>query len=87
MALFFVTAGKTTSKSEIKEPCQYCNDTRCVPCPNCDGMGYYMSYNQSVKCNCCKGRGFVICRACFDQYDEDPNDLEAIRELMNRMPD
>lgn len=50
-------------------------------------MGYYVSYNQSVKCNCCKGRGFVICRACFDQYDEDPNDLEAIRELMSRMPD
>lgn len=81
---------QVTSESlstDEKPNCPVCNNTRCVPCPNCDGVGYYVSYNQNIKCNCCKGRGFVICRACFSEYDEDPNDLEAIRELMRRMPD
>ena len=41
----------------------------------------------SVKCTSCAGRGFVICRACFSNYNEDPNDIESIRELMARMPD
>ena len=67
--------------------CKVCGDTRCVPCPNCDGQGYYFTYNRRVDCNSCRGRGFVICRACFSNYDEDPSDLEAIRDLMARMPD
>lgn len=68
-------------------PCPACNDSRAVPCPNCDGQGYYVTYGKEVKCNCCKGRGLVICRECFDRYDEDPNDIESIREVMARMPD
>lgn len=67
--------------------CPACNDSRAVPCPNCDGVGYYNSYGREVKCNCCKGRGRVICRECFSWYDEDPEDIERIRELMMRIPD
>jgi len=67
--------------------CDVCNGTRCVGCPNCDSQGYYITYGQSVKCTSCRGRGFVICRACFSQYDEDPADIDAIREKMSRMPD
>ena len=37
-----------------------------------------------VQCNACKGRGVVICRVCFHQYNEDPYDIDAIRELMSR---
>jgi len=70
-----------------KTPCPYCRDTRAVSCPNCDAQGYYVTYNTRVKCNCCKGRGLVICRACFGDYGDDPNDLEGIRQIMNRMPD
>jgi hypothetical protein len=71
-----------------KPGCKACNDTRCVPCPNCDGVGKYTATGgRTVQCTSCSGRGFVICRACFSQYDEDPNDIEAIRELMSRMPD
>uniref|UniRef100_A0A7S0CDY7 Uncharacterized protein n=1 Tax=Proboscia inermis TaxID=420281 RepID=A0A7S0CDY7_9STRA len=82
----------TTIRSESSvtppEPCPYCRDTRCVPCPNCDdASGYYVTYNREVQCNCCKGRGLVICRSCFGRYDQDPNDLEGIREFMSRMPD
>ena len=40
-----------------------------------------------VTCPACKGRGLVICRDCFSLYDEDPADIEAIREKMRRMPD
>ena len=73
---------------EVESPCEVCNDTRCVPCPNCDGMGTYMAMGgRVVACTSCRGRGFVICRACFDRYDEDPYDIDAIRELMSRMPD
>ena len=57
-------------------------------CPNCDGIGEYAAMGgQSVTCASCKGRGYVICRACFDRYDEDPNDIEGIRDLISRMPD
>ncbi len=70
-----------------KGGCLTCKDTRRVPCPNCDGVGYYVTYNREVKCNCCKGSGFVICRDCFDWYGEDPSDIGAIREKMARMPD
>ena len=78
--------GRNASGS-VNEVCPSCNDTRVVPCPNCDGIGYYMTYGREVKCNCCKGRGFVICRECFSKYGEDPSDIEAIREKMARMPD
>merc|ERR1711862_227225 len=67
--------------------CNVCNGSRCVPCPNCDGIGNYITYGRNVKCNCCKGRGFVICRTCFSKYDDDPSDIEAIRDIMRRMPD
>jgi hypothetical protein len=72
-------------KASTKEPagCEVCNDSRVVPCPNCDGMGYYMSYGSSVTCTCCKGRGVVICRSCFDHYGEDPYDIEKIRDFMS----
>lgn len=75
-------------QQQERKPCLECNDTRVVPCPNCDNSsGYYVTYGKSVKCNCCKGRGYVICRSCFDQYNEDPSDIESIREMMSRMPD
>jgi len=67
--------------------CTVCNDTRAVGCPNCDSLGYYVSYNRKVKCNCCKGRGLVICRNCFSEYGDDPYDIEGIRDIMGRMPD
>jgi hypothetical protein len=78
------------SKSEKKNqtPCTVCNDTRRVPCPNCDEVGTYRAMGgRSVKCTSCNGRGFVICRNCFDRYNEDPYDIDSIRETMNRMPD
>jgi len=70
------------------DPCLVCNDTRRVSCPNCDGVGKYLAMGEVfVDCTCCNGRGFVICRNCFDQYDEDPYDIETIREVVSRMPD
>jgi hypothetical protein len=75
------------SSSSTPKGCKVCNDSRAVPCPNCDGVGYYMTYGREVKCNCCKGRGLVICRSCFDLYGDDPGDIEAIREMMSRLPD
>ena len=78
--------GKDDSSIDtVIAPCEFCNDTRTVPCPNCDGQGYYVTYGEAVTCNCCKGTGLVICRSCFDRYDEDPADLEGIRELMVRL--
>eukprot|EP00527_Entomoneis_sp_CCMP2396_P001621 CAMPEP_0198143690 /NCGR_PEP_ID=MMETSP1443-20131203/9474_1 /TAXON_ID=186043 /ORGANISM="Entomoneis sp., Strain CCMP2396" /LENGTH=416 /DNA_ID=CAMNT_0043806965 /DNA_START=16 /DNA_END=1266 /DNA_ORIENTATION=- len=74
----------------IKEPpgCTICNDSRAIPCPNCDGVGQYVAMgNRMVTCTACKGRGLVICRACFQYYDDDPYDIEAIRQRMSRMPD
>mmetsp|Transcript_10980 Transcript_10980/g.16979 ORF Transcript_10980/g.16979 Transcript_10980/m.16979 type:complete len:374 (+) Transcript_10980:94-1215(+) len=89
--LFTTDKGKEEVNSEKKPnvvvECDVCNGTRCVGCPNCDAQGYYITYGQSVKCTSCRGRGFVICRACFSQYDEDPEDIDAIREKMSRMPD
>ena len=78
------------TKETPKDPagCTVCGDTRRVPCPNCDGIGEYVAMGgKSVECSSCRGRGFVICRSCFDHYGEDPNDIEAIRELMSSMPD
>jgi hypothetical protein len=68
--------------------CKICKDTRCVSCPNCDGVGQYVAMGgRSIQCACCKGRGFVICRSCFDFYDQDPNDLVSIRQIMSKMTD
>jgi hypothetical protein len=79
---------KTSVKQTSTEPCEACKDTRCVPCPNCDGVGRYAAMGgRVVDCKSCSGRGFVTCRVCFSQYKEDPNDIEAIRELMSQMPD
>lgn len=81
--------GKALSAPESsKQPCPVCNDTRRVPCPNCDGVGSYLATaGRETTCTSCRGRGFVMCRACFDRYDEDPYDIEAIRDKMSRMPD
>ena len=78
----------TRNNGSEEDPCPVCNDTRCVPCPNCDAVGTYVAMgNRTVKCTCCRGRGYVMCRTCFDRYDEDPYDIDAIRETMARMPD
>lgn len=76
------------AKPKAPAGCQVCDDTRRVPCPNCDGAGQYVAMGgRPVTCTSCRGRGFVICRACFAYYGEDPNDIQAIREKMSRMPD
>ena len=77
-----------TSTSNATTPCQVCQDTRRAICPNCDGVGTYVAMGgRTIKCTSCNGRGFVMCRACFDRYDEDPYDIDSIRETLNRMPD
>ena len=77
-----------TSAATNEEPCSVCLDTRQVPCPNCDGVGAYVATGRrTTTCTSCRGRGCVICRACFNRYDEDPYDIDAIREKMSRMPD
>jgi hypothetical protein len=78
---------KVQAPTRPPQPCPVCNDTRCVDCPNCEGVGTYVTYGRQVPCNCCKGRGFVMCRACFSTYDEDPIDIDAIRRVMLSMPD
>lgn len=76
------------TKEKAPPGCLVCSDTRRVPCPACDGVGQYVAIGgRKVDCPSCRGRGFVICRECFSHYDEDPSDIEAIRELMSRMPD
>ena len=83
-----VSAILKTKNEEHEAPCPVCNDTRRAPCPNCDAVGTYVAMgNRTVKCTSCQGRGFVICRTCFDRYDEDPYDIDAIRETISRMPD
>jgi len=81
--------GNESSEDEgDREPCTVCGGTRRTTCPNCDGVGTYVAMgNRTVRCTSCNARGYVICRSCFDQYDEDPYDIEGIRETMNRMPD
>eukprot|EP00961_Rhodomonas_salina_P014030 188052-Rhodomonas_salina.2 len=66
-----------------EEVCVACKDTRAVACPNCDGQGSYETYNRNVQCTSCSGRGFVICRACFGRYGDDPWDIDAIRAKMD----
>ncbi len=65
-------------------PCEVCNNTEVVGCPNCDGQGYYVSYGMETECKACRGSGQVVCRACFKG---DPWDLERIRERARRRPD
>ena len=79
------------SKEEDRElqrrvPCPQCQDTRAVKCQNCDD-GTYISYGQQVTCKACRGKGRVICRACFGEYGDDPYDIENIRRIMDRIPD
>ena len=64
--------------------CNVCRGTRLVPCPNCDN-GTYVTYNRRVVCNACRGKGVVICRNCFNEYGEDPNDIESIRKLVDEL--
>jgi hypothetical protein len=83
-----LSSTSNTDLDEAKvEHCTMCNNTRCVGCPNCDAQGYYVTYGRRVNCNACRGRGLVICRDCFSSYGEDPNDIQAIRDIMARMPD
>ena len=67
-------------------PCSVCQGTRAVKCPNCDD-GTYVTYGERVVCNACRGKGRVICRTCFSQYGDDPNDIENIRRIMDKIPD
>ncbi|KAL7563165.1 hypothetical protein ACA910_014444 [Epithemia clementina (nom. ined.)] len=79
---------KTKQEKSTGVPCHVCQDTRRVPCPNCDGKGEYLAMvDRYMSCTSCRGKGFVICRTCFQHYNEDPMDIEAIREKMSRMPD
>ena len=60
--------------------CEFCADTRAVPCPNCDGTGGYEAMGGvAVACRACRSTGRVVCRDCFtgDGYD-----IEAIRRDM-----
>lgn len=86
---FFDRDDSSKGDTQQKQPtCNVCNDTRRNACPNCEGIGIYTAMGgRSVNCSSCRGRGFVICRACFGRYNEDPYDIDAIRELMSRMPD
>jgi len=65
-------------------PCEVCNGTEVVGCPNCDAKGRYETYGTETECKACRGSGQVVCRACFKG---DPWDLEAVRERAGRRPD
>ena len=83
-----VSASSSTRRKNDPPGCSVCQDTRRVPCPNCDGVGTYVAMGgRQVTCTSCRGRGFVICRNCYSNYDEDPNDIDVIREILSRMPD
>lgn len=69
-----------------RSSCPECRGTRAVPCPNCDD-GTYFTYGQRVICKACRGKGRVICRNCFSEYGGDPNDIENIRRIMDKIPD
>ena len=88
LALWIWNILSQEDKVNKQDPCPVCYDTRRVSCPNCDGVGKYTAIGGiDVDCTSCNGRGFVICRNCFDQYDDDPYDIAAIREVISRMPD
>ena len=79
--------GTSGVQAEFKQvPCSSCNGTRAVKCPNCDD-GTYITYGERVVCKACRGKGRVICRECFGQYDDDPSDIENIRRIMDQIPD
>jgi hypothetical protein len=78
------TASNETSQKQVA--CKECQGTRLVNCTNCDN-GTYVTYNRRVVCNACRGKGVVICRSCFNQYGDDPNDIEGIRKLVDRLYD
>eukprot|EP00536_Pseudo-nitzschia_multiseries_P006689 jgi/Psemu1/239591/estExt_Genewise1.C_1450082 len=80
--------GESVESADAQESCPECRGTRRTTCPNCDGVGTYVAMgNKTVRCTSCNSRGYVMCRSCFDLYDEDPYDIEGIRETMNCMPD
>jgi hypothetical protein len=83
-----IPVGDEATDSRKFSPCPICQDTRRDACPNCDGVGTYSAFGgRTVRCTSCNARGFVMCRFCFDRYDQDPYDMDSIREVMNRMPD
>ncbi|GMH68213.1 hypothetical protein TrST_g5428 [Triparma strigata] len=71
---------------ESTKVCPACQNSRVSPCTNCDALGYYESYGRSVKCNCCKGSGQIVCRECFESLGIE-NTPEAVREFMSSRPD
>ena len=81
---FWNLLSQSESGEKATPACKVCNDSRALPCPNCDGEGYYVTYGNQVPCPACKGRGLVICRACFGSYNGDPNDIQARRDTMAR---
>ena len=67
------------------EPCDVCNGTTVIGCPNCDAKGRYVAMGGvETECKACRGSGQVVCRACFEG---DPWDLERVRERARRRPD
>ncbi len=77
---------QVTTPLLTRSSCPICQGTRAVPCPNCDD-GAYITYGQKVICRACRGKGRVICRKCFSEYGDDPNDIESIRRIMDQIPD
>ena len=66
-------------------PCDVCNGTTVIGCPNCDGKGRYLAMGGvETECKACRGSGQVVCRACFQG---NPWDLEAVRKRARRRPD
>ena len=80
------TFGMLLEKDQVVVPCSVCLGTRAVKCPNCDD-GTYVTYGERVVCKACRGKGRVICRECFAQYGDDPEDIENVRRIMDQIPD
>jgi hypothetical protein len=76
------------SPTAARPPCRVCHGTRRDSCPNCEGVGTYVAMGgRRIICTSCRGRVFVICRACFDLYNNDPWNVEEIRDVLSQMPD
>ena len=72
-------------RSTPPSACTTCAGSGAVPCPNCEGEGWYVAMGDvRVECKCCRGSGQVLCRAC---YDGDPWSLEEARARARRRPD